>query len=50
MKRAWLSRSSILGVVPEDTREWNPEMAPHMMMMNTNGKRGPGKMGPPPWM
>ena len=24
----------ILGVVPELTREWNPDIAPHAMVMN----------------
>ena len=42
--------SIILGVVPEPTREWNPEIAPQAMVMNTNGKSLPGMIGPPPWM
>jgi hypothetical protein len=40
--------SIIFGVVPEDTRAWNPEIAPHMMVMKTNGNTFPGTMGPPP--
>jgi hypothetical protein len=37
-----------LGVVPEATSEWNPEMAPQAIVMNTKGKSLPGTMGPPP--
>ena len=29
------SLSIIFGVVPDDTRAWNPEIAPHMMQMKT---------------
>ncbi len=29
------SRSIILGVVPEAISEWNPEIAPQAMVMNT---------------
>ena len=43
-----LSLSTILGVVPDETSEWNPEIAPHMMQMKTKGKIGPSKYGPPP--
>ncbi len=41
------SLSIIFGVVPEETSAWNPEIAPHMMQMNTNGKMLPGNVGPP---
>ena len=44
------SRLIILGVVPEATRAWNPESAPHMITMQTNGQTEPGTTGPPPWM
>ena len=33
---------------PEATREWKPEMAPHMMVMKRKGKIAPGTTGPPP--
>ena len=42
------SLSSIFDVVPVETSAWNPEMAPHAMVMKTNGNTGPGKIGPPP--
>ncbi len=35
-------------MVPEATSAWNPEIAPHMMVMKTKGKTLPGTMGPPP--
>jgi hypothetical protein len=38
----------IFGVVPEEISEWNPEMAPHAMVMKQNGKIFPAKMGPVP--
>ena len=38
---AWLSLSSCLDVVPEATRLWKPEMAPHAMVMNSAGNRKP---------
>ena len=41
--------SIILGVVPDETRAWKPEIAPHMMQMKTNGKMPPWKVGPPFW-
>src|SRR5438132_51517 len=48
MVRMWPSRLTIFGVVPDDTRAWKPETAPHMMQMNTNGKTPPqGNVGPP---
>ena len=40
----------ILGVVPEATRAWNPDSAPHMMTMQTNGHTVPETTGPPPAM
>ena len=46
MKRAWLSLSSILGVVPEEISAWKPDSAPHAMVMNTNGKSLPANTGP----
>src|SRR2546421_7361313 len=33
--------SIIFGVVPDATSEWNPEMAPHAMVMNANGNSLP---------
>ena len=47
MVRTSLSLLTIFGVVPDETRAWNPEMEPHMMQMKTNGKMLPGKVGPP---
>ena len=44
------SRSIILGVVPELTRAWNPDSAPHMITMHTNGQTVPGTTGPSPLM
>ena len=29
-------------------RPWNPDIAPQAIVMNTNGKAGPGMTGPPP--
>src|ERR1700694_4169696 len=49
MARMSVSLSTILDVVPVEMREWNPEMAPHAMVMNTNGNSGPGMIGPPPF-
>ena len=46
--RMSLSRSIIFGVVPDAMSAWNPEIAPHAIVMNTNGKSGPGTIGPPP--
>ncbi len=43
-----LSLSTIFGVVPDAIRPWKPEIAPQAMVMNTNGKSGPGMIGPPP--
>ena len=48
MKRASVSLSIILGVVPLDTREWKPEMEPQAMVTNRKGKSLPLMMGPPP--
>ena len=45
-----LSLFSILGVVPEATSAWKPEMAPQAIVMKTKGNNGPGMMGPPPSM
>ncbi len=43
-----LSLSTIFGVVPVPMRPWKPEIAPHAMVMKTNGKSAPGMIGPPP--
>ena len=48
MKRASVSLSSILGVVPDDTSEWKPEMAPQAIVTNRNGNSLPLMIGPPP--
>ena len=40
--RMSLSLSTIFDVVPDAIRAWNPEMAPHAIVMNTNGNIGPG--------
>ena len=48
MKRASVSLSSILGVVPEETSEWNPEIAPQAMVTNRKGNSLPLMIGPPP--
>ncbi len=40
----------IFGVVPEEIRAWNPEMAPQAIVMHTNGQTLPGIIGPPPCM
>jgi len=41
--RACDSREIIFGVVPEETSEWKPEIAPHMIVMKTKGKTFPGR-------
>ena len=38
---AWPSRSICFDVVPDATRLWKPEMAPHAMVMNSAGNRKP---------
>ena len=38
----------ILGVVPEAISAWNPERAPHIITMHTNGHTAPETTGPPP--
>ncbi len=48
MKRAWLSRRIIFGVVPDEISAWNPLIAPHAMVMKQNGKILPAKTGPVP--
>ena len=35
-------------MVPEEISEWNPEMAPHAMVMKAKGKTLPAKIGPVP--
>ncbi len=42
------SLSINFGVVPEDIKAWNPEIAPHAIVMKTNGKIPPPKIGPDP--
>ena len=37
---ASVSLSSCLEVVPEETREWKPEMAPQAMVVKSTGKMG----------
>jgi hypothetical protein len=44
-----LSLSTIFGVVPVEISEWNPDTAPHAIVMKTNGYSGPGMTGPPPF-
>ena len=48
MKRACVSFSSSLGVVPDEISEWKPDTAPHAIVMNRNGNRLPDHTGPPP--
>jgi hypothetical protein len=48
MKRAWLSFSSSLGVVPEEISAWKPDTAPQAMVMNRKGNRSPDQTGPLP--
>ena len=47
-----ISRSfgSSFGVVPDDTSEWKPEIAPQAMVMKTKGNSVPLKIGPVPSM
>src|SRR5919109_1661228 len=46
--RASGSLEIILGVVPEATSAWNPEIAPQAMGMNANGNSLPANTGPSP--
>src|SRR5258708_5872036 len=48
MSRASDSRAIISGVVPEATSEWNPEIAPHAMVIKAKGKSLPANTGPSP--
>ena len=50
MARMSRSLSTILGVVPQQTMEWYPEIAPQEMVMNRKGHTFPGITGPLPWM
>src|SRR5450756_2834438 len=50
MKRAWLSFSSIFGVVPDAMRAWKPDTEPQAMVMKRNGNRLPAHTGPVPSM
>ena len=48
--RASGSRSSSFGVVPDEMSAWNPEIAPHAIVMNANGNSLPANTGPVPSM
>ena len=48
MNRASFSFSMSFGVVPDEISAWKPQIAPHAMVMNTNGKTLPAKSGPVP--
>ena len=48
MGRGWLSFSSSFGVVPDEISEWNPDSAPHAIVMNRNGNSEPANTGPLP--
>ena len=48
--RASGSRDRIFGVVPDAISAWNPEIAPHAIVMNANGKSLPANTGPVPSM
>ena len=45
IRQAWASLSSCLQVVPEDTTEWKPEMAPQAMVIKRKGKMGGASPG-----
>ena len=44
--RTWVSFSTILGLVPEETMACMPDRAPQAMVMNRKGNRVPAKTGP----
>ena len=48
--RASGSRSSSFGVVPDEMSAWNPEIAPHAIVMKAKGKSLPANTGPVPSM
>jgi hypothetical protein len=48
MKRASASLPIILGVVPDEIREWKPDIAPQAMVMKRKGNRLPDHTGPDP--
>src|SRR2546428_14149569 len=48
MNRASDPRANILGVGPDATSEWNPEIAPQAIVMNANGNSFPANTGPSP--
>ena len=50
IRRASLSRVTILGVVPLEMSAWKPETAPQAIVMKANGKSLPAKTGPVPSM
>ena len=47
MARASVMHSTCFEVVPDETRPWNPEIAPHAIVMKRNGNSGgaPGGLG-----
>src|SRR5579884_2638562 len=48
MRRASDSRAIILGVVPDATSAWKPDMAPQALVMKAKGKSLPANTGPSP--
>ena len=50
MKRMCDSFSTIFGVVPDEISEWNPDTAPHAIVMKRNGNSEPANTGPEPSM
>ena len=48
--RVGLRAASSFGVVPDAMSAWNPEIAPHAIVMNANGKTLPANTGPVPSM
>ena len=49
-RRASVSRSMSLGVVPDAISAWKPLMLPQAIVMNANGKSPPANTGPVPSM
>ncbi|MNC40777.1 hypothetical protein D3C75_895100 [compost metagenome] len=48
MTRILTSLSISLGVVPDETKAWKPEIAPQAMVINKNGNMDPANTGPVP--
>ena len=48
MRRTSPSLRKSFGVVPLETSAWNPDTAPHAIVINTNGKSLPANIGPVP--